>query len=693
MLKDASASTQAQDYFVKGHSAAENNDYDTAIEAYLQGLRLNPDAVEAHAALRKVALHRRAQGGETLTELDIAAHSQGRAPLDKMLDAEYILSRQPSHLPSAEGLLRAAIAGGYHKTARWMADLLFLANKKCKRPSVETYLFLKDTYLKIGVHSRAILACQHALKIKPKDRDLVKQLRELTNAQNARIEAETSNALDTQDHLLELSLESTEKDAADTASLQPDSGPERHKAVISETGRDAASLFFAKAAKAAEGGSIDYAIDMYMQGLRHDPEALEEGHLPLCKLGLQRQSKGGKKPSMVDRARGLRSKTALDQLLNAEYLFVKDPSHLPYAEAMLRAAVAGQYFKVADWIANLIFQTNNMADRPSFQTYILLKDSYAALGQYDKSLAACQKAMKLRPDKDELSEDFKNLSAELTMARGKYDKEGDFRKAIKDRKKQEYLYTQDRVVKTQDWRVLAVYEARKALEGNPDLPKNIYNLAAALSDLETDEGDAEAVKLLQEAYEAQANFSFQEKAGRLRIKHIKRKIHQALNALENDPEDAQVQAQIAQAQEQLQKLELAHYQDCVKNYPTDRRFKYELAQRLAQGERYDEAIPLFQEARKDPARKLQSMNHIGLCFFHKGWMSDAIDVFSQALDGHETKDDYMGKEIRYNLARAYESQGSNENALDIYRKIAQSDFSYRDVHERVEKLRQEEAQS
>lgn len=692
MLEDGSAPAQAQEYFVKGHSAAENNDYDQAIEAYLQGLRLSPDAVEAHAALRKVALHRRAQGGENLTQLDIAAHSKGTTPLERMLDAEYILAQQPSHLPSAERLLKAAIDGYYNKTARWMADLLFLANKKCKRPTVETYLFLKDAYLQINAPSRAILACQHALKLKPKDRNLVRQLRELTNAHAVQAPAETDNALDTQDHLLELSLERTEEDAADTASLASEDTPDKGKSRISDTSRDAARLFFTKAAKAADQGNLDYAIDMYIQGLRHDPEALEEGHLALCKLGLQRQSKGGKKPSMVDRAKGLRAKTPLDQLLNAELLFVKDPSHLPYAEAMLRAAVAGQYAKVADWIANLIYQSNIAAEKPSFQTYILLKDSYAALEQYDKSLLACQQAMKLRPDKDELTEDFKNLSAELTMARGKYDKEGDFRKSIKDRRKQEHLYSQDRVVKTQDWRVLAVYEARKTLQGNPDLPKNIYNLAEALSDLETDEGDAEAVKLLEGAFEAQSNFSFQEKAGKLRIKHIRRKLQQFKAALEKTPDDAQILAQIAQAEQQLDELELKHYQDCVKNYPTDRRFKYELALRLAQNKKYDEAIPLFQEARKDPARKQQSMNHIGLCFFHKGWMNDAIDVFSQALEEREVKDDSMGKELRYNLARAHEAQGNSENALDIYRRIAQSDFGYRDVSERVERLRQEEEQ-
>ena len=81
------------------------------------------------------------------------------------------------------------------------------------------------------------------------------------------------------------------------------------------------------------------------------------------------------------------------------------------------------------------------------------------------------------------------------------------------------------------------------------------------------------------------------------------------------------------------------------------------------------------------------MNQIGLCFFNKGWMTDAIDVFSQAIKEHELKDDTLGKELRYNLGLAHEAQGNHGKALDIYRKIAQSDFTYKDVRERVNQLR------
>jgi hypothetical protein len=68
-------------------------------------------------------------------------------------------------------------------------------------------------------------------------------------------------------------------------------------------------------------------------------------------------------------------------------------------------------------------------------------------------------------------------------------------------------------------------------------------------------------------------------------------------------------------------------------------------------------------------------------------MADAIDVFSQAIKEHELNDDTLGKELRYNLGRAHEDQGDHSKALDIYRKIAQSDFTYKDVRERVNQLR------
>ncbi len=452
-----------------------------------------------------------------------------------------------------------------------------------------------------------------------------------------------------------------------------------------------ARSFFEKAGKVAETNNIDYAIDMYLQGLRHAPDALKEGHLPLCELALQRKGKSGKKPSMVDKVKHLRGKTPLDQMLNAEYLFAKNPDHLPYAEAMLKAAVAGGYDKTAGWIANLIFQTANSSPNPSAQTYLLLKDAYSSIGQFDKAIVALQRATKLRPKDKALADEFTNLTAELTMARGKYDGEGDFRKSIKDRKSQEKLHAQAGVVKTDDYKAGAVEEARRKIGENPELPANIFELADALSDLEEEQAENEAIALLENTYKARSDFSFGKRAGELRIKQLRRKIRQAKDAFEANPDDEQAKRRVEELSARLRSLELEHYRLCVRNYPTDLSAKFEYALRLVEDKQYDKAIPFLQQAQRDPRRKLAAMNKVGFCFAEKGWLEDAIDVFTRAIESYEIKEDAVAKELRYNLGKAYEQQGDKAKALEIYRRIAQVDFAYRDVSERVDRLRSQKS--
>ncbi len=449
---------------------------------------------------------------------------------------------------------------------------------------------------------------------------------------------------------------------------------------------DKATAFFDRAQKAAATNSFDYAIDMYLEGLRLKPDLLQE-HFKLYQLAQLRKEKGGKKPTMVERVKRLKGKTPLDQMINAEYLFSKDPGRLAFAETMLKGAAAGGYKGTAKWIADMIFQANNASKKPSIQTYLLLKDSYAAIEQYDRALAACQHAVKLKPQDGDLADEFKRLSAELTVARGRYDQEGDFRNSIKNKEEQERQYSQQRVVKTEDYRITAVKNARKLYADDPNLPKSIFHLAEALSELENDHGENEAIELLTKTYEAKDDFSYKKRANEIRIKQIKRKIRKVKKILDKRGEDAEANSQEQQLLQELQKVGLEHYRLCVENYPTDLEVKYEYAVRLLRDKRYDDAIPLFQESQRDPRRKIPAMSKIGMCFFKKGWFTDAVDLFTQAIDSYDIQDDGTAKELRYNLARAYEEQNELDKSLEIYRKIAQLDFGYRDVRQRVDKLR------
>jgi len=681
---DVSAQLPARAHFERARQAVEAGDFDRALEGYLAGLKLAPDDVSGgHIELRVLALQRLERGGAKPTAEEVNQRLAAEAgPLEKMLNAEYLLAKDPNNVAYGEAVLRAAVKGGYREAARWMADLMFLANNNAKKPSVSLYVLLKDSYATVGQLERAAAACQRAILLKPHDRTLLKDLK--------RLRAKFASAARSAAHM-ETLPQKTESEADIPPVPSPLAEGRKSEAATmgatDEHGVAQARAFFAKARAAAEQKQYDYAIDMYLDGLIRAPDALEEGHLPLCELGLQRRGKGGKKPSMMDRVRRMRGRTPLEQMLNAEYLFVKNPDNGAYAEAMLRAAIEGGYKRTAHWLANLIFQTNNAVEKPSLQTYLLLKDSYIALGEYDKAVAACQRASRMRPESKELADEFKNLSAELTMSKGKYDMDGDFRQSIRDQETQAKLYAQDRVIKTQDYRVSAVEDARKAYAREPEQPKNVFALADALADLETDEAENEAIQLLEDAHVGRQNFNFKERAGLLKIRQLKRKLREVRKELEAQPQNPEAKTQKADLVAKLNNTELEHYRLCVENYPTDLAAKYEYGLRLLQNQRYNEAIPLFQEAQKDPRRKISAMSKIGSCFFMKGWYPDAIEVFTRAIDAHEIKDDGLAKELRYNLARAYEEQGQNEKALEGYRRIAQLDFGYKDVSTRVDRLR------
>jgi len=449
-----------------------------------------------------------------------------------------------------------------------------------------------------------------------------------------------------------------------------------------------ARAFFTRAEEVASTDNFDYAIDLYLEGLHFAPDALEDGHAPLRRLALIRQGKGGKKPSMVEKMKRLKGKTPLDEMLNAEFLLAKDPDNLGYAETFLKAALAGGHFRTAEWIANLLFEANKASDKPSFATYMLLKDVYTKMQMFTRAVQACEHAVQLKPQDDALKDELRDLCASMTMEKGKYGKGADFRESIHDKDEQERLHSQEYVVKSSSVKQDIVERARKKAAAQPT-SANVIELADALFDLETSDGDKEGFELLAAYYQKTQDFALMRRSNEQKIKKLRLMLKDVQTKAKADPQDCPLQQKAEQVQHQLDLVELEHYRMCTENYPTELKYKYEYGRALIKSQQFDRAIPLFQESQKDPRLKIVSMDKIGLCFLLKGWIEDAIEIFQRALGEMLNRDSTIGKDIRYNLARAYETQGKLEDALTIYRKLAQTDFSYKDVGQRIDKLRKQ----
>lgn len=137
---------------------------------------------------------------------------------------------------------------------------------------------------------------------------------------------------------------------------------------------------------------------------------------------------------------------------------------------------------------------------------------------------------------------------------------------------------------------------------------------------------------------------------------------------------------------ELLKFELGVFKSRARHYPTDMRL-YKYGELLFRARQYDEAIPVLQEARNDPKSRFQCSLYIARCFYEKGYHSQAIDTFKEAIGNLEIPDDATGKELNYWMARAYEADGQKPDALKTYGQLIQWDYNYRDVRERIDDLK------
>ena len=66
-------------------------------------------------------------------------------------------------------------------------------------------------------------------------------------------------------------------------------------------------------------------------------------------------------------------------MLKAEYMLCKDPANPSHMTEMVKAALTGEYLKTAAWMADLLFDLNLQQAKPSFATFVFLKDTYSRL--------------------------------------------------------------------------------------------------------------------------------------------------------------------------------------------------------------------------------------------------------------------------------------------------------------------------
>ena len=143
--------------------------------------------------------------------------------------------------------------------------------------------------------------------------------------------------------------------------------------------RRKAEAFFKQGRTVAQAGQFDYAIEMYLQGLAQDPEAVAE-HQALREISLKRKASGGKDMGMMQKMKNRYGKDGVENLIVAERFLAYDPGNMGRMAEVLKYAAEADCAQTVMWIGPMLLRANLDSGKPEIGRFLARFPQYRLVG-------------------------------------------------------------------------------------------------------------------------------------------------------------------------------------------------------------------------------------------------------------------------------------------------------------------------
>lgn len=444
---------------------------------------------------------------------------------------------------------------------------------------------------------------------------------------------------------------------------------------------------YEKACEAANKGNYGYAIELFREVLRIEPEYEEARRLL---RGMERRRYEEKSGFVYLVLAWLRASWPL---LKAYIQYNKPRKRLESCEDFLELIpntkhvllMGGKAARDAglDDASTVLFHDVLSKDPENETALRALGEAYEEDGETTKALKFLGRLSDIKPEDRQLQARVKNMEAEAHMQKTQMEDAGSFRDMIKD---EEFAEEAERKFDTEEERrAKELEEAEQELKNEPDNINKIVRVA----DLYVDEGRIkDAIQLLDKARKRMPdNYQIRERLGDVRLEMYDRTLKKVDRKLEENSDDAELQQKREKFEAKRNQLAIQEYEWRVNQHPTDNDLRLKLGYAYYDAGKINDALGAFQKAARDSQLRVEAAGMMGRCFLDKEQYDLAVEQLERAIDEHGVMDE-KGMELRYELAVALEKSGEEEEALHIYKKIYSIDIGFRDVAEKVDSLSQ-----
>ncbi len=471
-----------------------------------------------------------------------------------------------------------------------------------------------------------------------------------------------------------------------TTAEQPEFSPEK------------ASKFFLHAKAAQDSTNYEFALQLWLRGLRLDPH-----NMPALEAFFQSahaflSSKAGKKGLSKETQKEFGGRGPVERYLAALLAWAMKPDDPFFAVRAAESAAKANLPEPGYWLGDRAMAIVGREKKPRKDLYVKLMEAFKQIGAFDKAVIAGEHATRLDPGNGPLVAAVRNLSAMSAMSQGGYDQtgtSGGFRANVRNLDSQRMIEEGERIVKTEETIDRLIAKAEQDFRAKPEDLPTVMNYAQRLLERGREEDESRAYKVLMHTYEKTKQFRFRQRAGEIRLRRYKRQLAEYRQMAEANPNDESAVKTYEEKRRKFVEEEAKELQAQVEAYPTDLTLKFELGKRRLELGEHEQAIALFQESQRDAKNRVASMNYLGQAFMAISWIDEAVEIFRRVLsDFHKAHNDDVGMDLRYRLMTALQAKAERDRNLEaaeeadqIASSIAIQQISYRDIRARREALK------
>jgi len=313
------------------------------------------------------------------------------------------------------------------------------------------------------------------------------------------------------------------------------------------------------------------------------------------------------------------------------------------------------------------------------------------IGQFDQAIACWRRVEQAHPQDEEAVQAISRLSVEKAIHDGGYDPA-----LLSGQQQPDALRAEKASVARLAKDAAAVGEAgasdspeqrlQAAIEADPANVENYLQLADRYLH---DERLDEAERLLGRGQSAAGggDLRIRERLEEIQVRRARRQMAIAEQRCQQEPTEENQQL-AAQLRNQANQVELEIFAAKSEREPQNSRWKYELGIRLKRAGKIRQAITALQAARCDSQRLAQVLVDLGECFQKIEQYKLALSNYEQAIEACVEQDSDIRRLALYRAGVLATGLRELDRAERHLTELADLDFGYRDVADRLDKINQ-----